>query len=63
MNKDYEPDNYMSQPKQYLTKEEHREFYVKGDVCYVRITTRTFYGKLDYQDSTSTEIIGKMNNE
>jgi len=63
MNKDYEPDNYMSQPKQYLTKEEHREFYIKGDVCYVVTTVRTFYGKDDYQDSTSTEIIGRMLDE
>lgn len=67
-NIDYKPDTYMSQPKNdssggKLTKEEHREFYIRGDVCYVKVTTRNFYGKDDYQDSHSTEIIGKMNHE
>jgi len=59
----YEPDTYMSQPKPGLTKEEHFEYYVTGDTCYVKKTIRTFYAKDDYQDSISTEIIGRMHNE
>ena len=59
----YEPDTYMSQPKPGLHKEEHFEYYIEGNTCYVKKTIRTFYGDNDYQDSISTEVIGVMNNE